>query len=98
MALEQIGEAIQIEELRKKLKKRFPDYDFDTPPPPDTRHKAPGLCKSNELFYLDTEGNKYCGQRFKLQDLDDPYRWNWATCNALVKSKEENYNARELPF
>ncbi len=98
MALEPIGNSVGIEKLKEKLKKRFPNHNFDIPSEPDTRCKAPSMCKNNKIFYTDSEGNKYCGQRFKLQHPKISHSWEWSTCHALVEKKKEKDNAQELPF
>lgn len=89
MDLEPIGESVSMEQLKEKLKQRFPDYNFDKTPEPDRRHKAPSLCKVSIVNYYDTEGNMFCGQRYKLQDPNVSHRWEWATCNALIKAANE---------
>ena len=56
------------------------------------------MCKNNKIFYTDSEGNKYCGQKFKLQHPKISHSWEWSTCHALVEKKKEEDNAQELPF
>ena len=65
MALEDGGISINVDRLKAKLKERYPDYNFDIPPEPDTKHKAPSICLNNNIFYTDMEGNMYCGARYK---------------------------------
>jgi hypothetical protein len=96
MALDPIGNSLKLDELKRKLKERFPEHNFDIPPEPDRRCKAPSMCKSNKIFYTDSEGNKYCGQKFKLQHDDNPYSWEWATCHALVSSADEQGKFKEM--
>ena len=47
MALEDGGISINVDRLKAKLKERYPDYNFDIPPEPDTKHKAPSICFSS---------------------------------------------------
>ena len=49
-------------------------------------------------MYTDSKGNLFCGQRYKLQDDNNPYKWEWRTCNALLKEKEQGAKTTELPF
>jgi hypothetical protein len=89
MALEEIGSSEGLKQLVQRIKKRFPDYNFDIPARPDTTHKAPYLCQSNTQTYYDNEGNVYCATRYKLTDDKNPYAWKWATCNALINKIDE---------
>jgi|SRR5210317_871806 hypothetical protein len=97
MALEEIGNSEGLKRLVERIKKRFPDYNFDIPAEPDTTHKAPYLCKSNTQTYYDNDGNVYCATRYKMTDEKNPYAWTWATCNALVgtKDKQESYKNQQ---
>ena len=49
MTLEQAG-GNSLNKLIKTIKERYPDYNFDVPPAPDRKHKAPYLCKDNKIF------------------------------------------------
>ena len=49
MALEPIGNSIAVDKLKKRLKKRYPNHNFDVKQQPDTRHKAPSLCEETRL-------------------------------------------------
>lgn len=83
--------------LIKKLEKRFPDYDFSKPPKPDTRCKITTKDKcpidvfeknqSNTLLDIDEE--LVCGVRYKLQDEDNPYRYEERTCMAVLRTEAE---------
>ena len=44
-----------------------------------------GLCPSDKIVYTDTKGDKYCGHRYKKTDEDDVYKWEYATCHALIQ-------------
>jgi hypothetical protein len=88
MTLEQAG-GNSLNKLIKTIKERYPDYNFDVPPAPDRKHKAPYLCKDNKIFYEDMEGNIFCGCRYKKQDEVNPYKWDWSVCHALVTSANE---------
>ena len=77
MDLERAGSLFNLDKFKERLKKRFPDYNFDVPPPPDTRCKAPYFCKDNTIKYTDVEGNTFCGLRYKETDDKDPYRWEY---------------------
>ena len=85
MALEDGGISINVDRLKAKLKERYPDYNFDIPPEPDTKCKAPFYCEQNEIKYTDMEGNLYCGYRYKLTDEKNPFAWEWKVCHALIK-------------
>jgi len=98
MALESIGETFAVEKLKARLQEKFPNYNFDVPSEPDTKCKSAHYCKTNTIKYTDTEGNLYCGLRFKLQDDNNPYAWEWATCHALLEKKKVKNNDQELPF
>jgi len=89
MALEEIGSNEGLKRLVERIKKRFPNYNFDIPPKYDTTHKAPYLCKSNTQTYYDNEGNVFCATRYKLTDENNPHAWTWATCNALISTLDE---------
>ena len=97
MDLESVGSSINVERLKEKLKKRFPNHNFDIPPEPDRKCKAPYLCNSTgKLKYSDSEGNIFCGQRFKLTDKDDPYKWTWETCHAMLQSVDEQKKFKDM--
>jgi|TARA_R100000005_G_C4962787_1_gene178807 hypothetical protein len=97
MDLEPIGESFNVKRLKDKLKKRYPNHNFDVPAEPDTQCKAPYLCnKSDKITYTDTEGNLYCGLRFKQSDKDDPYKWQWETCHALIRKVNISSKYEEL--
>ena len=85
MDLEPLGEGISVKRLKDKLKKRFPNYNFDIPDEPDTRCKVNG-------------GNVYCGFRFKQVDEDNIYHWWYATCNALLEKHKPKNTQEEMPF
>jgi ribonuclease HII len=89
MALEEIGNNEGLKRLVERIKKRFPDYNFDIPVGYDTTHKAPYLCKSNTQTYFDNDGNVFCATRYKLTDEKNPHAWTWATCNALISTLDE---------
>tara|TARA_B100000214_G_C23832950_1_gene565088 strand:+ start:41 stop:337 length:297 start_codon:yes stop_codon:yes gene_type:complete len=98
MALEPIGNSIAVDKLKKRLKKRYPNHNFDVKQQPDTRHKAPSLCERNTINYRDVEGNLYCGQRYKLQHEDNPFSYEWRTCGALIKKAVVKDKQTEIPF
>ena len=89
MALEEIGNSEGLKRLVERIKKRFPDYNFDIPVGYDTTHKAPYLCKSNTQTYFDNDGNVFCATRYKLTSESNPHAWTWATCNALISTLDE---------
>ena len=92
------GISINVEKLKAKLQKKFPNYNFDIPPEPDTKHKSPHDCLNNTVFYTDVEGNKYCGARYKESDKDDVYKWEYKVCHALVKKADQGGNQDVIPF
>ncbi len=85
MALEQAGGLFDVNKLKARLKERYPEYNFDVPAPLDTKCKSPFYCKDNEIRYTDTEGNLFCGLKYKETDDKDPYKWEWKVCHALIK-------------
>ncbi|MBP02596.1 MAG: hypothetical protein CMM25_07285 [Rhodospirillaceae bacterium] len=98
MALEDNNISINLDKLKDKLKKRYPDYNFDIQPEPDTRHKSPFICKDNDIFYTDAEGNRYCGARYKHVEDDNIYKWEYRVCHALVEKADQGADQDELPF
>ena len=98
MALEEIGDSLNVEKLKDKLKQRFPNHNFDIPVEPDRKCKMNGLCPSDKIVYTDTKGDKYCGHRYKKTDEDDVYKWEYATCHALIQEKVVRYDTKEIPF
>ena len=98
MALEEIGNSLNVEKLKDKLKQRFPSHNFDIPVEPDRKCKMNGLCPSDKIAYTDTKGDKYCGHRYKKTDEDDVYKWEYATCHALIQEKVVRYDTKEIPF
>jgi len=85
MALEPIGESFNVAKLRARLQKRFPDYNFDVPAPPDTTCKAPALCKNNTIYYTDSNGERYCGLSFIQVADENISKTTRRTCNALIQ-------------
>ena len=98
MALEEIGDSLNVEKLKDKLKQRFPNHNFDIPVEPDRKCKMNGLCPSDKIVYTDTKGDKYCGHRYKKTDEEDVYKWEYATCHALIQEKVVRYDTEEIPF
>jgi hypothetical protein len=99
MDLESAGEIFNVKKLKEKLQKRYPNYNFDVPPLPDRECKAPILCKNKDkVRYTDSEGNLYCGQRYKLTNETNPYEWEWRTCHALLREADKGIKPSELPF
>tara|TARA_R100001082_G_C4362768_1_gene160231 strand:+ start:1001 stop:1303 length:303 start_codon:yes stop_codon:yes gene_type:complete len=100
MALEPIGNSFAVEKLKEKLKKRFPEHNFDIKAEPDRKHKLPTECGSNKITYYDNKGNVFCGQRYKKIHEDNPYSWEWATCNALIREGKPKFKQEVLeePF
>ena len=98
MALEEIEDSLNVEKLKDKLKQRFPNHNFDIPVEPDRKCKMNGLCPSDKIVYTDTKGDKYCGHRYKKTDEDDVYKWEYATCHALIQEKVVKYDTEEIPF
>jgi len=85
MALEPIGDSFNVAKLKARLQKRYPNYNFDVPAPPDTTCKAPALCANNTIYYTDMEGNKYCGLSF-VQVADEGFgKASRKTCHAMIQ-------------
>lgn len=98
MALEQIGSG-GLQKFVERIKKRYPNYNFDVPPPPDTKCKSPVGCAGlNNITFYDNEGNIFCGRRYKETKEDNPYDWMYRECHALLKSSKQEDNREELPF
>ena len=63
--LEKVGGG-NLDKLIEKIKARYPNHNFDIPPPPDTKCKQEYDCKKlGNITYRDMEGNIYCGKRYK---------------------------------
>ena len=92
------GISINVDKLKAKLQERYPNFNFDIPPEPDTKCKAPAVCLNNSIFYTDTEGNKYCGARYKQVEEGNIYKWEWKVCHALVKKADQGGKQDEIPF
>ena len=93
------GISINVEKLKAKLQERFPNHNFDIPPPPDTKCKSPVGCAGlNNITYYDNEGNIFCGRRYKETKADNPYDWMYRECHALLKPSKQEDNREELPF
>ena len=97
MDLEGSNELINVSKLKEKLKKRYPNHNFDIPPEPDRTCKVSYLCNNKDkIKYSDMEGNVYCGQRFKKTDDNNPYKWDWATCHALLETVDEQNKFKDM--
>ena len=96
MALEEIGNSEGLKRLVQRIKKRFPDYNFDIPAAPDRTHKAPYLCKDNKDTYYDNDGNVFCATRYKLVSESNPHAYTWATCHALISTLDEQQVYKDL--
>jgi hypothetical protein len=66
MALEQ--PKFPLEKLKAKLKKKYPNHNFDVPSMPDTKCKVNGRCPGNRAIYYDNSGNYFCGAISKMMD------------------------------
>ena len=66
MALEQ--PKFPLEKLKAKLKKKYPNHNFDVPSMPDTKCQANGRCPGNRAIYYDNSGNYFCGAIIKMID------------------------------
>jgi hypothetical protein len=99
MALEQAGNYINIKRLKERMKKRFPDYNFDVKPDFDRECKSKYDCQGmSNVTYYDQEGNYFCGKRYKQAHEDNPYKWEYKECHALLKEAEQGNETTELPF
>jgi len=98
VALEEIGSG-GLQKFVERIKKRYPNHNFDVPPPPDTKCKSPVGCAGlNNITYYDNEGNIFCGRRYKETKVDNPYDWMYRECHALLKPSKQEDNREELPF
>ena len=66
MALEQ--PSFPLDKLKAKLKKKYPNHNFDVPYMPDTKCKVNGRCPGNRAIYYDNSGNYFCGAIIKMID------------------------------
>ena len=66
MALEQ--PKFPLDKLKAKLKKKYPNHNFDVPSMPDTKCKVNGRCPGNRAIYYDNSGNYFCGAIIKMMD------------------------------
>jgi hypothetical protein len=64
MALEE--PSINVQKLKAKLQKRYPDYNFDVPAMPDTTCRMKGKCPSSKQVYFDNDGNYFCGEQVEV--------------------------------
>lgn len=64
MALEE--PLINVQKLKAKLQKRYPDYNFDVPAMPDTTCRMKGKCPSSKQVYFDNDGNYFCGEQVEV--------------------------------
>jgi hypothetical protein len=64
MALEE--PSINVQKLKAKLQKRYPDYNFDVPAMPDTTCRMKGKCPSSKQVYFDNNGNYFCGEQVEV--------------------------------
>jgi hypothetical protein len=98
MALEQAGGS-SLNKLIKKIKEKYPDYNFDIPPAPDTKCKSKYDCQGlKNIAYKDREGNIFCGKRYKEASEDDPYTWSYKECHALLQKARQGGEQDGLPF
>ena len=101
--MEELEQAsINVQRLVERLQKRFPNYDFSQPAQLDKRCKksTTGVCPiSKHLEYAtDFDGNDFCIKQIKLADENNPYAHTVVTCNAIIKTKEENELAKKGNF
>ena len=96
MALEK-AQLTDIDKLKERLKKRYPNHNFDIQSEPHTEHKSYS-CKDNKIFYTDNDGNVFCGGRYKEVSDDNPYHWTYRECHALIKKAKQGDEQNELPF
>ena len=79
------GISINVDKLKAKLQERFPNHNFDIPPPPDTKCKQQVGCnRLNNITYSDKEGNIY--------------QWEYRECHALLKPADQGGDQQEIPF
>jgi hypothetical protein len=98
VALEQAGGS-SLNNIIKKIKERYPDYNFDIPPEPDRECKSKFDCKGlANITYTDIKGDTYCGKRYKQTSEDNPYKWEYRECHALLKEKRQGGEQEEIPF
>ena len=57
-----------------------------------------GMCPNDKITYTDTEGNLFCGHRYKKTDDNNFHKWEFATCHALIQEKVVRYDTKEIPF
>ena len=98
MALENSA-SINVDKLKEKLKEKYPNYNFDVPPVPDTRCKKEYECKKlGNITYADKEGNIYCGRRYKQTKEGNYHQWEYKECHALLKRGKQGGEQQEIPF
>ena len=98
MALEQAGS--NLDKIIAKVKEKYPNYNWDIPPAPDTKCKSQFGCnKLLNITYYDKDGNVFCGKKYKLvSDEKKPWSWEYRECHALLKKAEQGVEPDELPF
>ena len=88
-----------LDKLIEKIKTRYPDFNFDIPPPPDTKCKQEYDCKGlRNITYSDQERNIFCGRRYKQTSESNPYSWEYKECHAMLLKKQQGMDEIELPF
>ena len=93
------GISINVDKLKAKLQEKYPNYNFDIPPQPDTKCKQViGCNRLTNNTYSDKEGNIYCGRRYKQTEKGNIYKWEYRECHALLKSAEQEGKQDEIPF
>ena len=66
MALE--NPSLSVDKLKAKLKKKYPNHNFDIKAELDSTCKMGGRCPGNRAIYYDNDGNYFCGAQVKLMD------------------------------
>lgn len=97
--LEKVDLSPSIERLKAKLKEKYPNHNFDVPPGFDTTCKSPHDCRgTSNVTYYDQDGNIFCGKRFKQAEKNNPYKWDYKECHALLRKGDKGGQVIELPF
>jgi hypothetical protein len=94
--------SFDVDKLRAKLEKKFPDYDFSKPAPKDrrckitTKDECPLSYEDRTLIYQDDD--LVCVYKYKLQDPVISHKYEEKYCMAVLKTKEELENESKGVF
>ena len=85
--------SISIGKLKDKLKKKYPNHNFDIASLPDTKCRFPHRCRQGQPVYYDKDGNYFCAVMDKVVTDLGSMKNELQGCNAylveLTQKKQE---------